>query len=356
MKTRLTTAAVLLLGAVLLPWVVEACDESWNENALGTASAPPTIACASSVTVTIPAAFAPPIASGGSTVTLGGTATGCSVLGVSLYGSVPASSVGSSYWEWTATVPLTTVESQEAGACGPGTLAVPIQVLVTEVDGGNAWVSADAGCVPLKGDLGCNPSSGLAVTGAYAAPTSSAPSLTVTGTLDASDCPVSALTLLSAYPASSVGSNFSAWTATVPLAALNEQMPCTFDQGGQAIPGFGASAQIFVPGLTGLSVIVNVPDAGCVPAATVPLGACATAYATVAPTSYALDGGLLSVTGTVDAGACTISGVIVMGTTSAMAVVPNFALWSATVPLSLTSPSSCAGSSDIRSWSKMAFL
>jgi hypothetical protein len=150
------------------------------------------------------------------------------------------------------------------------------------------------------------------------------------------------MTLLNAYPAVSVGSNFAEWTSTVPLSVLSDQSACTLmSGGGNVVSGFVVSAQLLVPGATGLSSYVLIQDAGCVPATATVVGACATATASVG-TSYLVDAGQLLITGTVDARACAVSDLVVMGTVNAVAVAPNFALWSATVPLSITTPGSCA--------------
>lgn len=452
-RFRLAATGSLLLIPLALPLLFNSCD--CNENADGTPELPPSIACAGSVSVTIPAAFAAPAASSATNITMGGTATGCVVYGVSLYNSVPAASVGTSYAAWTATVPLTTVEAEDAGKCGAGTLNVPVQVLVTDDAGINNWVPAYPGCVPLLTDQTCSISSVSAnVTGAFPAPASSSaasvviagtldggvgcpvtgltvdnaytatplvpgygawtatlpltvlesmpscndgggyelpiealvpqgtglstvlplnspcamlapvdggcpqptvsvtgavaapagsgsPSMTVGGTVSAPGCPIAAMTLLNAYTATAVAPDFVAWTASVPLAVLSEGSQCSFDAGGVSLQGFTVSAQLLVPGATGLTTTVVIPDAGCVPAATTPLGACATATPSIG-SSYLLDGGALLITGTVDSGACPVSGLVLLGGYAATAIEPNYTAWSATVPLAIAVQQPCA--------------
>ena len=72
-------------------------------------------------------------------------------------------------------------------------------------------------------------------------------------------------------------------------------------------------------------------------ASTTAVGACATVTPTIGA-GYLLDGGALLITGTVNAGACPVSGVILFGAYDTSAIAANFAAWSVTVPQSVAQP------------------
>jgi hypothetical protein len=179
-----------------------------------------------------------------------------------------------------------------------------------------------------------------------AASSTSPASLTLSGVVDAGGCPVSALSLLNTYVATPVAPNFAEWTATVPLATLEQQAPCS--TAADAALSYQVSAQLLVPGGTGLSVWQNVPEAGCVTVSGAPVQACANPVVTVnpaaPPASSATPATQFMITGNVQTGPCPVAGVVVLSAYSATALASDYASWSAVVPAPfLQAQPTCSG-------------
>ena len=105
-------------------------------------------------TVTVTAAYASADAATPN-VLLAGTTNGaniCPVTGVTVGGAFSATPIGTSYGEWTATVPQTVFDSWPP--CTPpaqGSVSVPVQLLIPNTVGISEPVDA-AGCVGLQGN------------------------------------------------------------------------------------------------------------------------------------------------------------------------------------------------------------
>jgi hypothetical protein len=269
----------------------------------------------SSLSANITAVYpAPTAASSPPAVTVTGTLNSgqCPVTGVTIAGGYMATALVPGFGAWSATIPLTVLEAQAscAGDAGAGAdsgatmgYAVPVSALVPGNTGVSEWQGLASACASYAAvDPACSTPM-IKLTSVYAASASGAPSLTIGGTLTPSNCPVTAMTLLNAYPVAAVGSSFAVWTATVPLAALEEQQRCAPSPDAGAPSGFEVSAQLVVPGPNGIGVLEN-SNTSCAPISGDPLPTCLAPTVTLT-NSYTVTSGMsrsVVVGGSVQAG------------------------------------------------------